>query len=231
MSKESQREPKRISARPNTLEFGFLEEIPKPALPAPAPHTQAAGIHTPKTSAPVRDPGDPSPIRLPNNKTNTESTRMNTTPNQTPINGRTNIDRQAREQRMVSNMLNGVAIAFLCGILFVAALAGVGGYVLWRQIQDQSATMAVLETNMKERINGMEDQLSSKDTELAKTMAAASIRLTNMQSDFEQYRSQTTQSIAQLSAANQRLEQKLLAQQRILSENQMFASNDIRSRR
>jgi hypothetical protein len=230
MSKESHREPTRISARkPRTAEFGFLQE-----LPAPAPRAQAAVIHTPKTASAPAEQDGPATIRTaaftpqPNNETQ----RMNNTPNNpTPINGRTNIDRQAREQRMVNNMLNGVAIAVMCGILFVAALAGTGGYVLWRQIQDQSATISVLETNMKERINGLEDQLSAKDAELAKTLAASSVRLTNLQSEFEDYRSQTSQSIAQLSAANQRLEQKLLAQQKILAQNQLVAANDVRFRR
>lgn len=128
-----------------------------------------------------------------------------------PVNVRSSIERQSREQRAVGTMLNGVAIAFICGIVLVASLASLGGYVLFKQIRNQSATIALLESNTRERIDNLQSELAQKDAELAAALKENSLRMTNMQGEFEVYRNKTSQSIAQLASANAKLEQRLAA--------------------
>jgi hypothetical protein len=78
-------------------------------------------------------------------KTSTHSNTMPTlspSPNPTISDFRKNADRQRREQRSVTTLVSGVAYALIGGIILVAGLAGFGGYVLWKQIQDQAVTVA-----------------------------------------------------------------------------------------
>jgi|GEM_PF-875953 len=175
---------------------------PSPAASAPAPFTPEATdadfIHQPR-----KEPA------------------MATTPTQpTPISATRSIDRQVREQRAISTLLHGAGLALVSTILVVAGLAALGGYVLYKQLQDQSATMALLEQNTKQRMFEMEMDLTRRDTELAKNLEQSNLRLTALTSQFEEHRFQTTQTLAELRARNRELERQLSLYQKKVNDQQ-----------
>lgn len=143
-----------------------------------------------------------------------------TSPTPHPISAARSIDRQAREQKAVSTLLQGAGLALVCSILVVGGLAALGGYVLYRQMQDQSATLAMLEQNTKQRMFELEMDLSRRDTELAKNLEQSNLRLGTLTAQFEEYRFQTTQSLADLRSRNKELERQLSLNQKKLSDQQ-----------
>lgn len=142
------------------------------------------------------------------------------TPQPTPIAAGRSIERQVREQRVFSTLLHGAGLALVSSILIVAGLAALGGYVLYNQLQDQSATLALLEQNTKQRMFEMEMDLTRRDTELAKNLEQSNLRLTALTAQFEEYRFQTTQTLAELRARNRELERQLSLHQKKLSDQQ-----------
>ncbi|GAB4249925.1 MAG: hypothetical protein OHK005_16810 [Candidatus Methylacidiphilales bacterium] len=149
-----------------------------------------------------------------------------------PLNVKKTIERQSREQQAMSHLLNGVAIAFVCGLLLVASLAGLGGYVLYKQLMNQSASLALLETNTLERFTELEARMAARNRELAELQQEANLRLTSLQGQFDQYRSQTTQSISLLTSANARLERRLAEyRQELLRQEQLLSLNEASSLR
>jgi hypothetical protein len=119
------------------------------------------------------------------------------------------IERQIKEQKTVSNVLNGMALALICGILLVTALAGTGGYVLWKQLQDQSASLAVLEQNTKDRMFDLKAEMVANDADLAKVQEQSNLRLVELTTQFESYRSESAQILAELKASNRSMERSL----------------------
>lgn len=142
--------------------------------------------------------------------------------NHKPLSGRKNIERQTKEQSTINQIIKGVTITLIIGILFVAALASVGGYALYKQIQDQSLTIAQLENNTQRRMAAMEEEilrtLQAKDRELELAFANSNRRITELNTNFETYQSDTKATIARLTSANRKLEQRLSAYQRRLDE-------------
>lgn len=131
--------------------------------------------------------------------------------NHKPIDGKRNIERQAREQRTINQVLSGITLTIILGIVFVGALASTGGYILWRQIQDQSTTIADLESRTKMRIAEMELDLNAKDIELEKAHANVSKRVTEINTAFEVYCAEANKKISELHSANKKLERRLAA--------------------
>jgi hypothetical protein len=115
------------------------------------------------------------------------------------------VQRQVREQRTFNTLLSGAALTMISGILVVAGLAGLGGYVLYQQLQDQSATVAILEQNTKTRFYEMETDLIQRDTELARNIEQTNLRLMETTSSFENYRNETTEVLAEIQTKNQQL--------------------------
>lgn len=138
-----------------------------------------------------------------------------------PIHTADSIKRQKREQRAVHSVISGVGLAFTCAILMVAALASLGGYVLYKQLKDQSASIALLEQNNKQRFFELETDLIKRDTELAKNLEQTNIRLMNVTTSFEEYRSRTTDMLADLRATNKALERQLNQAKRENAEHRM----------
>jgi hypothetical protein len=143
-----------------------------------------------------------------------------TTPNPSPISATRSIDRQVREQRALSTLLHGAGLALVSTILVVAGLAALGGYVLYKQLQDQSATVALLEQSTKQRMFELEMDLTRRDTELAKNLEQSNLRLTGLTAQFEEHRFQTTQTLAELRARNRELERLLSLYQKKLNDQQ-----------
>jgi len=184
----------------------------------PAPSAPLASLSPAQTPTPASPPIKPQPIitHQPPNKPEDIMTQ----PNPTPITASRSIDRQLKEQKAVSSLLHGAGLALVCTILFFAGLASLGGYVLYRQMQDQSATLALLEQNTKQRMFEMEMDLIKRDNDLAKNLEQANLRVTALTSQFEEYRYQTTQTLADLRSRNRELEKQLSLNQRKLSDQQ-----------
>jgi len=102
-----------------------------------------------------------------------------------------------------------MALALICGILLVTALAGTGGYVLWKQLQDQSASLAVLEQNTKDRMFDLKAEMVANDADLAKVQEQSNLRLVELTTQFESYRSESAQILAELKASNRSMERSL----------------------
>lgn len=130
------------------------------------------------------------------------------------------MDRQIKEQKSVGNVLNGMALALVCGTLLVTALAGTGGYVLWKQLQNQSASLSLLEQNTKDRMFDLKAELVASDTDLNKSLEQANLRLIDLTTQFESYRSETTQLLADLKTTNRSLERSLTLYQRKAQEQE-----------
>lgn len=138
-----------------------------------------------------------------------ENKSMPETIDHRPIRTSESIRRQKREQKAMNSLLSGVGLAFTCGILVVGALASLGGYVLYKQLKDQSATISLMEQNTKQRFFEMETDLIRRDTELAKNLEQTNLRLMKVNTSFEEYRHETTRTLAQLRATNKALEKQL----------------------
>ena len=86
-------------------------------------------------------------------ETSTHSTPMPTLSPPPTINEfRKNADRQRREQKSVTSLFSGIAYALIGGILLVAILAGFGGYILWKQIQDQAVTVSQVNAKLDAQV-------------------------------------------------------------------------------
>ena len=72
---------------------------------------------------------------------------------------RRNADRQSREQQSVGSLLSIVGFSLLFGLLLVAGLAGYGGYVLYEQIKQNSATIAEAERNLRAETDTLRGQI------------------------------------------------------------------------
>jgi hypothetical protein len=159
------------------------------------------------------------------------------TPTPTPATGTTpapirssSIERQIKEQKTVSNVLNGMALALICGVLLVAALAATGGYVLWKQLQDQSVSLALLEQNTKDRLFDLKAELVANDADLAKSQEQSNLRLVELTAQFESYRSETAEMLAELKASNRSLERSLSLYQKKAQDQEVQLAQIRRSR-
>ncbi len=222
--------PKRKKKPQKTLEFAFddLETLDKtvtdstPEEPITAQWTepmaakQTTSRPTEKAQAPEpaapesSTPKHPESSHTLSNKTPKENTHMDPSSIRTPRPiAKDNIKRQKREQSTMNSLIHGIGLAFTCSILIVAALASLGGYVLYKQLSDQSASLAMLEQNTKQRFFEMETDLIKRDTELAKNLEQTNLRLMNMTASFEEFRSQSMEMLAELRSTNQTLAKQL----------------------
>ncbi len=84
---------------------------------------------------------------------------------------RANIERQAREQKSVGNVLS-YAVYILGGLfVFGVLLAGYGTYILSKQIHQQSVTVNDLDTRFSEKTQTLTAQLATTDDALAQAEA------------------------------------------------------------
>ena len=95
-----------------------------------------------------------------------------------------------------------------------------GGFDAAGEQQEQSATLALLEQNTKQRMFEMEMDLIKRDNDLAKNLEQSNLRMTALTTQFEEYRYQTTQTLAEMRARNRELEKQLSLNQRKLNDQQ-----------
>lgn len=211
------RGPKRKKQPRTNLEFAF-DDIDNVATPAPEADEPIAAAWT-KETAVTSQPNTPiskttKPTQVPSSsndgqeKTDMDPTSNTRTRSPRPI-AKDNIKRQKREQSTINSLIHGIGLAFTCSILVVAALASLGGYVLYKQLSDQSASLALLEQNTKQRFFEMETDLIKRDTELAKNLEQTNLRLMNMTASFEEFRSQSMEMLADLRSTNKILTKQL----------------------
>ena len=217
--------PARRKKKRSNLEFDFITGSPiksvitkKTNVPATAAKPASATATPAVQNIPVRDtaPFNPQEQTTPNQK-RTEPMSFS---EPTPIRTARSIERQIKEQNTVNNVLNGIAVAVICGIVLVAGLAGTGGYVLWKQIQNQSASISLLEENTKDRMADLQKDLSSRQTELSKNLEQTNQRLMTLTAQFESYRTDSQQSLAELKSNNRALERSLSLYQRKSNEQE-----------
>jgi len=117
------------------------------------------------------------------------------------LNVKRSIDRQRKEQRAVTSILSGVGLGLLLIIVGCATLSAFGGYVLWKQIQQQSVTVA----QMEQKINKDLADLQARDAELASGLESAGAQLAKQMSSLEQIKSQVNRHDKDVSTLKQRL--------------------------
>ena len=117
------------------------------------------------------------------------------------LNVKRSIDRQRKEQRAVTSILSGVGLGLLLIIVGCATLSAFGGYVLWKQIQQQSVTVA----QMEQKINKDLAELQARDAELASGLESAGAQLAKQLSSLEQLKSQASRHDKDLGTLRQRL--------------------------
>jgi uncharacterized protein HemX len=117
------------------------------------------------------------------------------------LNVKRSIDRQRKEQRAVTSILSGVGLGLLLIIVGCATLSAFGGYVLWKQIQQQSVTVA----QMEQKINKDLADLQARDAELASGLESAGAQLAKQLSSLEQIKSQVNRHDKDVSTLKQRL--------------------------
>jgi len=169
------RPSKRKKKTRTNLEFAFDDLAPPAAEAAPTkeepttaawtePEPARTETVTPEPAVTKRRPAQPEPATPVSKTTSTQvpasrhageekatmdPTSTTRTSRPRPI-AKDNIKRQKREQASINSLIHGVGLAFTCSILIVAALASLGGYVLYKQLSDQSASLAMLEQNTKQ---------------------------------------------------------------------------------
>jgi len=145
---------------------------------------------------PPRPPNYTSPLE-------SEQEEKNEMNGSTPaaLNVKRSIDRQRKEQRAVTSILSGVGLGLLLIIVGCASLSAFGGYVLWKQIQQQSVTVA----QMEQQLNQDLANLQARDAELASGLESAGAQLAKQLSSLEQMKSQVSRHDKDVATLKQRL--------------------------
>ncbi len=94
--------------------------------------------------------------------------------NAAPIDYRANVERQTREQKSVGSILSYIVYALIFLFVVGAALAGYGGYIITKQLNNQSATLAQLDS-----------KYDLKNQELTVRLAAANDTITQHQAALD----------------------------------------------
>ena len=79
---------------------------------------------------------------------------------------RRNAQRQAREQQSVGNFLSFVIYGLVGIVILSAVLASYGGYIIYQQVQDQSATVAQLDSRLGQETKVLKSDLAKAQEDL-----------------------------------------------------------------
>lgn len=177
-----------------TLEFDFVEAAPPlapyaPVVIKPRQEPQPPKAKAPEPASPAPQAAEPEPAQpayvmnvstvaepvrssSPISTSTPEKNMSSSLPSMTDF--RRNAERQSREQRSFSTILSSAAYALFFSILLVAILAGWGGYILWKQIENQSVTVAQLDAKYAAETASLKEDLERTHDQLDKTAALAS---------------------------------------------------------
>jgi hypothetical protein len=129
-----------------------------------------------------------------------------------------NVQRQSREQKAVGSLLSGVAIVLIGSIVLVAGLAGYGGWMLSKQIKQQSVTMAQLESKLNTDIQSLHENILRVDAtveSLNTQLQAQKQQITWLQNQLEDARAQAKKSDATILKQLKSMDGRLLEMERI----------------
>lgn len=148
----------------------------------------------------IKGPPRPTNYTSPPPTGQEENNDMNgTTP--AALNVKRSIDRQRKEQRAVTSILSGVGLGLLLIIVGCATLSAFGGFVLWKQIQQQSVTVAQMEQKFNQELAA----LQARDAEISSGLDSAGAQLAKQLSSLEQIKSQVNRHDKDVSTLRQRL--------------------------
>jgi uncharacterized protein HemX len=203
----SEQEPNRRAngiQKEKTIEFDFvIPERPAPfapvvikADPQPKEFSSTTSRDTANFDKANLNQTRPSSVdSKPKKTTNPTSPMALSTP--TISDFRKNTEKQAREQKSFDSILSTIAYSLIAGLVLVAGLAGFGGYVLYKQIQQQSVTVAqlddkyrittqALQTSLEDAnkdITSLNDTLAKQRAQISKLTAASEEALASLRDE------------------------------------------------
>lgn len=71
---------------------------------------------------------------------------------------RRNAERQSKEQKSTGTILSGIAYGLIAAILLVASLSAFGGFVMWRQIQNNATTVAQVNDKLNAEVAALREE-------------------------------------------------------------------------
>ena len=92
-----------------------------------------------------------------------------------------NVERQAREQKSVGNVISLVVYALVACFIFAVVLAGYGGYTITRQIHQQSVTLSDLDSRYTAENKALTDQLKASNDSLTQALSQTQAQLVRQQ--------------------------------------------------
>lgn len=175
-----------------------------PATEAPAMDFTSKNSDDPPPAGPhlTREPPNPPPAMTMIN--NVDATNTHSTTPRRSISGAASARRQAAEQKAVGRILSGLGLVFLTLAVLVIVCAGVGGYVLWRQIQAQDLNLTLLQDRTNERITKLEKSLQIKDAELELMLQRLNARVGNLTTNLESFQTETRSALEASTRADAR---------------------------
>jgi hypothetical protein len=118
-------------------------------------------------------------------KSHSKGASMDSSSHPTPLNARKNLERQAKEQKFFSTVLNSAATFMLIAIISIGALAGIGGYILWKQIQQQSVTVSMMDANLRKEIAKLRDEEQKAEAKLSRQQEITMVQTTALRTQVD----------------------------------------------
>ncbi|NUN93376.1 MAG: hypothetical protein HUU04_06310 [Verrucomicrobiae bacterium] len=135
---------------------------------------------------------------------------------------RQNVQRQSREQKLFGTVVGALVYALVGAVLLVAGLAAYGGYVLSRQIKEQSATISEMEGRFNAQLAALSDSLKeTRDTveTLESTSQAQRAQIAGLTAQLIENRAQTKKERDALQSRLQRIEGRIFELERKTSSS------------
>jgi hypothetical protein len=123
-----------------------------------------------------------------------------------------NVQRQSREQKAVGSLLSGVAVVLIGSIVLVAILASFGGWMLYKRINEQSVTVAQLETKLSADIQNLNINLQEANVQIQNLLTQAQAQKQQvgwLQGQVEDLRNQSKKSTASLQDRLKKIEGRI----------------------
>lgn len=125
-----------------------------------------------------------------------------------PIDARRQIDQQRKEQRAWGSLLQGAATLIFGVIALCVALAAFGGYVLWKQIDNQSVTIGLLENNMRQEVQQLRSETVIANEKLTQELDSANLKLNALTAQAEEQREKIKNLNTEIEAQKAKLKQQ-----------------------
>ncbi|MDK3157179.1 hypothetical protein QPK87_11400 [Kamptonema cortianum] len=146
------------------------KEQPSAAEPVSAPRTPVTPREKFTAQEPVKQSTTPgsNPANQPQEKPMATSSPFTSTSNYAR-----NVERQSKEQKSMNTILSGVGLFLLILVVLFGATAGFGGYVLWKEIQNQQVTVGRLDEKYAAAVSGLDGKLAGAGQEISALQQAA----------------------------------------------------------